>query len=127
MDSATPTAAGEGRESDTLEHSQGQYWRVVRASVQGASHAKTGQPCQDSSSVGVGAPDGILVAAIADGAGSAELSAAGSRIAACAATQSAIRLMRLHVRPLYEGVLEGRHWKLKLTGRRSLSESSPRP
>ncbi len=81
-------------------------WHVIRASVQGTSHAKTGQPCQDSSSVGVGAPDGVLVAAVADGAGSAELSADGSRIAACAAARRAVRLMRLHVQPIYEGVLE---------------------
>ncbi len=83
-----------------------QRWRVARASVQGTSHARTGQPCQDSSSVGEDAPDGIFVAAVADGAGSAELSANGSRIAACAATRSAVRLLRLHVHPVYEGVLE---------------------
>ena len=81
-------------------------WRVVRASVQGTSHARTGQPCQDSSSVGMSAPDGMLVAAVADGAGSAVLSADGSRIAACAATRSAVRLLRLHVHPVYEGVLQ---------------------
>ena len=86
--------------------SSASLWRVVRASVQGTSHSRTGQPCQDSSSVGVGAPDGIFVAAVADGAGSAELSADDSRIAACAATQRSVRLLRLHVRPLYEGVLE---------------------
>ena len=82
------------------------HWHVARASVQGTSHAKTGQPCQDSSSVGKHAPEGMLVAAIADGAGSAELSADGSRIAACAATKEAVRLIRLHVQPFYEGVLE---------------------
>ena len=82
------------------------HWRVMRASVQGTIHAKTAQPCQDSSSVGVGAPGGMLVAAVADGAGSAELSADGSHIAACAATRRAIGLMRLHVQPFYEGVLE---------------------
>ena len=81
-------------------------WRVVRASVQGTSHSRTGQPCQDSSSVGEDAPDEIFVAAVADGAGSAELSADGSRIAACAATKTASRLLRLHVHPLYEGVLK---------------------
>ena len=48
----------------------------------------------------------MLVAAVADGAGSAELSADGSRIAACAATRSAARLLRLHTHPVYEGVLE---------------------
>lgn len=81
-------------------------WRVMRTSVQGTSHAKIGQPCQDSSSVGENAPAGVLVAAVADGAGSAELSADGSRIAACAATKSATGLLRQHVHPLYEGVLE---------------------
>ena len=81
-------------------------WRVVRASVQGTSHARTGQPCQDSSSVGENAPAGMLVVAVADGAGSAELSADGSRIAACATTRSAIRLLRLHTHPVYRGVLE---------------------
>ena len=81
-------------------------WRVIRASVQGTSHAKTGQPCQDSSSVGMGAPDGMLVAAVADGAGSAELSADGSRIAACTASRRAAGLLCLHSHPLYEGVLK---------------------
>lgn len=98
MDPANPTAASEEREA--------RCWRVVRASVQGTSHSRTGQPCQDSSSVGKNAPEGMLVAAIADGAGSAELSADGSRIAATAATKEAVRLMRLHVQPYYEGVLE---------------------
>ncbi len=88
------------------ERNQASRWLVARASVQGTSHAKSGQPCQDSSSVGKDAPDGMLVAAVADGAGSAALSADGSRIAACAATRRAVRLMRLHVQPLYEGVLE---------------------
>ena len=88
------------------EEREARRWRVVRASVQGTSHSRTGQPCQDSSSVGENAPDGMLITAIADGAGSAELSADGSRIAACAATRRAARLMRLHVQPFYEGVLE---------------------
>ena len=98
MDAANHAPASGEREA--------KHWRVVRASVQGTSHSRTGQPCQDSSSVGKNAPEGMLVAAIADGAGSAELSADGSRIAACAATQRAVRLMRLHVQPYYEGVLE---------------------
>ena len=90
----------------TEEASPVSRWCIVRASVQGISHAKVGQPCQDSSSVGENAPDGILVAAVADGAGSAALSADGSRIAACAATKRAVRLLRLHTQPIYEGVLK---------------------
>ena len=80
-------------------------WRVVNASVQGTSHAKTGQPCQDCSRVGANTPEGMMVVAIADGAGSARYSAEGSRIAACAATKRAANLMRRHVQPFYEGVL----------------------
>ena len=94
------------RRAPVSEEREVQRWRVARASVQGTSHARTGQPCQDSSSVGEDAPDGIFVAAVADGAGSAELSADGSRIAACAATKTASRLLRLHSHPLYEGVLK---------------------
>ena len=106
MDAATSTVVIEERIANNPERSQSQCWRVVRASVQGTSHARTGQPCQDSSSVGEDLPQGIFVAAIADGAGSAELSADGSRIAAQAATRMAARLVRLHVQPLYEGVLK---------------------
>jgi len=106
MHAATPTVVGEERKENNPARSQLHCWRVVRASVQGTSHAKTGQPCQDSSSVGEDAPQGIFVAAVADGAGSAELSADGSRIAAHAATRMAARLTRLHVQPFYEGVLE---------------------
>lgn len=106
MDTVNATPASEEGEEDRSEHSQARCWSIIRASVQGTSHARTGQPCQDSSSVGENASDGMLVAAVADGAGSAELSADGSRIAASAATRSAVRLFRLHVHPVYEGVLE---------------------
>ena len=105
-DASSHSRDGKERETEASQEEHARRWRVIRASAQGASHAKTGQPCQDSSSVGIGAPDGMLVAAIADGAGSATLSADGSRIAACAATQRAISLMRLHVQPFYEAVLE---------------------
>lgn len=74
--------------------------------MQGTSQAKSGQPCQDSSSIGEDAPEGMFVAATADGAGAADLSTEGSRIAACAAAQSLFRLLKLHARPLYEGVLD---------------------
>ena len=104
--------AGDKTDADTMDAAspapatQARRWRVIRASVQGTSHIKTGQPCQDSSAVAAGAPDGILIAAVADGAGSAALSADGSRIAADAATQTAARLLRLHVHPIYEGALK---------------------
>jgi hypothetical protein len=65
-------------------------WRVVGASVRGASHEKSGQPCQDAHRWEV-LPDGVLVAAIADGAGSAALAEVGATVAARAAVESAIR------------------------------------
>ncbi len=45
-------------------------WRVVGASVAGTGHVRSGLPCQDAHAFRV-LPDGTLVAAVADGAGSA--------------------------------------------------------
>jgi hypothetical protein len=55
-------------------------WRVVGASVRGTSHEKTGQPCQDAHAWNV-LPNDVLVAAVADGAGSAPLGDVGSMVA----------------------------------------------
>ncbi len=55
-------------------------WRVIGAVVQGASHARTGQPCQDAQAYRR-LPDGELLIAVADGAGSAERSELGARLA----------------------------------------------
>ena len=52
-------------------------WRTAHASVIGTSHTATGAPCQDAGDCEVlAAADGseILVAAVADGAGSAKRS-----------------------------------------------------
>lgn len=56
-------------------------WKLVFGSVQGTSHVQSGLPCQDYC-------DGMiagatLIAACADGAGSAELSQLGSKAAVC--------------------------------------------
>lgn len=59
-------------------------WRTAYASVVGTSHAKTGAPCQDAGSCRVvQAHDGrdVLLAAVADGAGSAKRSEAGAALA----------------------------------------------
>lgn len=56
-------------------------WRVVGASVEGSGHRRNGSGCQDAHAWAVVGPD-TLVAAVADGAGSARLAAAGSRLAA---------------------------------------------
>jgi len=64
-------------------------WRVVAASVRGTSHERTGQECQDAhhwQAVG----ERLLVAAIADGAGSASLGGLGAATAARAAIESLV-------------------------------------
>ena len=64
-------------------------WRVAGTSVQGTSHIKSGQPCQDSSYHYI-SPDGdILIAAVADGAGSARLSDVGSALTARESVEAA--------------------------------------
>ena len=64
-------------------------WRVVEASVRGTGHVKTGKPCQDSVHHCVEPVSGALIAAVADGAGSAEMSEIGSRIAVEASVEAA--------------------------------------
>lgn len=60
-------------------------WRVVAASVGGTSHLKTNQLCQDAHHWQL-LPDNILVAAVADGAGSAT----DGKIGAMVATEAAV-------------------------------------
>jgi hypothetical protein len=55
-------------------------WRVIGASVQGTSHIKADVPCQDAHAWAV-LPDRTLLAAVADGAGSAALAEVGARLA----------------------------------------------
>jgi len=55
-------------------------WRVVGASMAGASHRNYGQPCQDAAGWALG-PDRCLIVAVADGAGSAKLGGEGAQLA----------------------------------------------
>ena len=64
-------------------------WRVIGASVQGVSHLKSGQPCQDAHAWAI-LPNGTLIAAVADGAGSARLAEVGAQLAA----QTAVNCVR---------------------------------
>ena len=52
------------------EHQPGGVWRVTGASVPGVSHLRSGLPCQDAHAWRQEA-GGVLIAAVADGAGSA--------------------------------------------------------
>ena len=56
------------------------HWRVVGASVPGTAHLTRGIPCQDAHAF-ARLPDGGLLVAVADGAGSASHAADGARIA----------------------------------------------
>ena len=57
-------------------------WNLVYASEKGTSHQHSGQPCQDYSAVVIETLNGpVLVAACADGAGSAEMAEVGARLA----------------------------------------------
>jgi hypothetical protein len=56
-------------------------WRVAAASVQGVSHRRRGEPCQDAHHWWHDAEQGVLVAAVADGSGSVPLAAIGSAVA----------------------------------------------
>jgi len=68
------------------------YWRVVGASVCGTSHEKTGQSCQDAHYWKL-LPNGVLVAAVADGAGSAILGERGATVA----SQAAVEILSSHL------------------------------
>ena len=55
-------------------------WRIIAASVPGTSHLEKAMPCQDAHAFRV-LPGGELLAAVADGAGSAEHSRMGAQMA----------------------------------------------
>lgn len=55
-------------------------WRFTLARATGTSHIRSNLPCQDRC-VGVALPDGVMIAALADGAGSAQFADEGAEIA----------------------------------------------
>jgi serine/threonine protein phosphatase PrpC len=62
-------------------------WRVVAASVGGTSHLRNNQLCQDAHHWQI-LPDNVLVAAVADGAGSAVSGKLGAMVAVEAAIEN---------------------------------------
>ena len=63
-------------------------WQIISASVTGKGHEKRNLPCQDAHAWDILSPD-TLVVAVADGAGSAKLSAIGAQVA----VQTAIEVL----------------------------------
>jgi hypothetical protein len=61
-------------------------WRVAATSVRGTSHAAAGAPCQDAHAWAI--EGGLLLVAVADGAGTAPLAERGAEVAAGASVSS---------------------------------------
>lgn len=89
MSLAYPLPEREEHEKGEIAQSQPCCWRVVGASVIGESHLRNGHPCQDyQASIVLSSEEGeALLVALADGAGSAEYSDLGARLAVEAALQ----------------------------------------
>ncbi len=91
------------------------FWRVVAASVLGKSHEKVNQLCQDAHHWELLSED-VLVAAVADGAGSASL----GKVGAIVASQTAVETIRVQYQAIenLEDSLEDREdqkWQSLLT------------
>ncbi|MFB2922241.1 PP2C family serine/threonine-protein phosphatase [Aerosakkonema funiforme] len=84
-------------------------WRVVAASVAGTSHEKTGKPCQDAHAWKI-LPEGVLVAAVADGAGSAAMAEVGADVAVGAAVEAIENSLSSQLFPQNDT-----EWKLLIT------------
>ncbi|MCD9028139.1 protein phosphatase 2C domain-containing protein [Luteimonas sp. BDR2-5] len=67
-------------------------WHVVAASATGRAHLDRGQPCQDAFAAEV--VDGVLVAVVCDGAGSAAHADVGARTVASATVQALAARLR---------------------------------
>jgi len=83
-------------------------WRVAGASVPGAGHLRSGLPCQDDHWWRL--EDGVLIAAVADGAGSASHAEEGARAAVRAAVDQAATIWQTQdprQRDEWEHLLQG--------------------
>lgn len=89
--------------TDFNKSSELSHWRVIAASVRGKSHEKVGQLCQDAHHWEK-LPDGVLVAAVADGAGSATLGKVGAIVAA----QTAVEICLQAHKPRHD---DGEGWQ----------------
>jgi hypothetical protein len=84
-------------------------WKAAGASVTGAGHLRGGLPCQDAHAWKAEA-GGVLIAAVADGAGSAACAEEGARVAVRAAIEQAATIWRLdrpRNRDDWGGLLQG--------------------
>jgi hypothetical protein len=84
--------AGEGSPAPAVSARTASPWRVAGAAVRGVSHERMDLPCQDVADWRV-LPDGTLLIAVADGAGSAQFSDAGARLAVDAVLRRLLELL----------------------------------
>jgi serine/threonine protein phosphatase PrpC len=82
-------------------------WRVVAASVTGTSHLKTAQTCKDAHHW-IQLPGGILVAAVADGAGSTTMGEIGAALAVRTSVESLCGRLSISGLPSTE---DENHWQ----------------
>ena len=84
-------------QADNPEGVPNRNWTVVGASARGSAHIRREEPCQDSweHRIQVDPKTGVstLIAAVADGAGSAPLSERGAKTATAASVQAAADLL----------------------------------
>ena len=73
-----------------LTSSNQKFWKVVSSSIAGTSHQKKGLPCQDAHHWQLHS-DNVLVAAVADGAGSAAKSEIGADLAVNKAVETVLQ------------------------------------
>lgn len=73
-------------------------WYVTGASVQGHAHIQYGRGCEDAHHYRTDA-GGLLIAGVADGAGSANLAATGAKLAVATAVDLLARELRVGARP----------------------------
>ena len=71
-------------------------WTVAGASVAGSAHIREGLPCQDSHAYRE-LPDGTLLIAVADGAGSAPHGGLGASLAVAAAIETLSGLLPVEI------------------------------
>jgi serine/threonine protein phosphatase PrpC len=86
-------------------------WRIAGASVRGSSHEKLGLPCQDAHEWTIH-PNGTIIAAVADGAGSAPLAEVGAKLAC----KEVVRLIGDRLNALsHPEAMKDEQWKELLT------------
>lgn len=97
-------------------------WKLVYGSVKGTSHVRSGQPCQDFCAGNV--TGATLYAACADGAGSAERSHLGSKVAVERFLEESVPLEAAPTRPMIEAWVDAA--RARVLDEAAAEETTPR-